>query len=313
MIARQSIGVIRADIFLRLGVMVACGMAFLNRITPPARAQSPDEKSRVCIMDADGGNLKPIARIEPYIKHNAPRWSPDGGEILFEAAWKPTGEYDPRIFKVALDGSQPLDMGPGKHASWSPDGKQIVFRMPPEAGDEGVWVMNADGSSRQHLYLGWLPFFSSDGGRIISTDNHDMPDSITIHDLLDGTNRKINHGYEHIPGYASWSPDGKQICFVGHTDGRPAELAIVSATDEHAQPKVRLADDHLTAWPCWGPTGKILVILQSDGATNQPYTIDPNTNDPPQPLPHLDQSQTYRDATWSPDGKQIVVVTGQNR
>lgn len=278
-----------------------------------AAAQSPDEKSRVCIMDADGSNLKPIARIEPYIKHNSPRWSPDGREILFDVSWKQSGEYEPRFFKVALDGSQPVDMGLGKLPSWSPDGKQILFRMPPEAGDEGVWVMNADGTGRQHLFLGWLPMFSPDGGRIVCTDNHAIPESILIHDALDGSSRKINHAYLRITGYASWSPDGKQLCFVGQPEGRPAELAIVSATDEHAEPKVRLADAHLNAWPSWSSTGKILVSLHSETATDQPYTIDPNTNDPPQPLPNLDQSQTYRDATWSPDAKQIVVITGQNR
>jgi Tol biopolymer transport system component len=279
-------------------------------------ADLPDDKTRICIMNADGSDLKPLARIEPYTRHEQPRLSPDGKQVVFGVSWKPGGVYDPRIFKVATDGSQPTDLGPGKTPSWSPDGKQILFRIPPDAGldmTDGVWVMNADGEGRQHLLPGFLPCFSPEGGRVVCTSSHEGADNIYIYDVLEATSRKINPGYPKILGYPSWSPDGAQICFIGKKDSGECDLVLADIQGSQS-PKVRFTSTDLSQQsPAWGPNDKILVGMRVSGELHHPFVIDPRTQDDPKELEHLDENQEYRDASWSTDGKKIVAVTGHER
>jgi len=264
-------------------------------------------------MSADGSDLKTLVRVEPYHRHMVPRWSPDGREILFDVSWKDSGEYDPRLFKIAVDGGKPIDLGPGKQGCWSPDGKQIVFRIPPDAGagvEEGVWIMNADGQGRQHLLRGFNPVFSPDGDRIVCTSSHEGRDNIYIYDILEGTTRKIEQPYSKVPGYPTWSPDGTELAFIGVNPGSQPDF-VTMRSDGSQPPKVRHTSSTLSQSPSWGPGGHLLVGITINDRLQRTGLFDLAKQEEPKALENLDESQTYRDPSWSPDGKKIVVITGQ--
>jgi len=296
--------------------------ATLQLLASICLAQDPDNRSCVCVMNADGSDLKTLVRVEPYHRHMVPRWSPDGREILFDVSWKESGEYDPRLFKIPAAGGKPIDLGPGKQGCWSPDGKQIAFRIPPDAGagvEEGVWIMNADGEGRQHLVRGFAPVFSPDGARIVCTSSHEGRDNIYIYDVLEGTTRKLDQPYNKIHGYPAWSPDGKELCFIGANSGNDPELVTIAA-DGSAPPKVRCASSKLSQSPSWRSDGRLLVGLKINDRLHNVALLDLGNKvrvtaaaeqEEPKPLEKLDESQTYRDPAWSPDGKKIVVITGQ--
>jgi Tol biopolymer transport system component len=259
-------------------------------------------------MESDGSNARTIARVEPYTRHGLPRWSPDGSEVIFDVGWKTTGEYDPRIFKVRANGGQPIDMGLGKMPNWSPDGMQIIFRIPPEVDElhPGVWIMNSDGKGREFMFTGQQPIFSPDAGRISYT-SEDQTD-LYIYDVLEGTHRKLNEPYTRIIGYAVWSADGKQLCFIGRKDTGETELAVIAADDKQAQPKVCWTNKSLARFPSWAPDRNILLTLRTSGRNDQLYVFDPTKDSEPRLFEPQPSGLNY-DATYSPDRKRIAFVT----
>jgi TolB protein len=81
----------------------------------------------------------------------APRWSPDGTTILFQAS--ATG--DARIYSMLADGSNVTQLTDGvseEEPAWSPDGTQIIFRSYRDGNGE-IYVANADGSAPTNLTL----------------------------------------------------------------------------------------------------------------------------------------------------------------
>lgn len=151
-----------------------------------------------------------------------PRWSPDGGKILFWSDRSGTKE----LYTMSPDGSAVVrvtDGGNGYHeGDWSPDGSRIVFRR--VTGDGGdIWTMNADGTGAALLYAGDRmdsdPRWSPDGRRIAFVSSVPRARggySTEIYVIgADGSNlvRATRHdGEDWSP---AWSPDGSRIAFFG--------------------------------------------------------------------------------------------------
>src|SRR5262249_48601507 len=133
-----------------------------------------------------------------------------------------------------------------------------------------------------------------------------------------GTTRKIDQPYNKVPGYPAWSPDGKELAFIGVNQGNDPELVTMPA-DGSAPPKVRCANGKLAQSPSWRSDGRLLFGLAIAERLQRTVCFDPRDKalaapaeqEEPKSPENLDQSQTYRDPEWSPDGRKIVVITGQ--
>jgi len=82
----------------------------------------------------------------PSIHASEPRWSPDGSEIAFGGG--PAGHAS-RVYVVSAAGGAPEAVTGGPmidgHASWSSDGKSLVFsrRLPPgDSGQPGLYTLD---------------------------------------------------------------------------------------------------------------------------------------------------------------------------
>ena len=77
------------------------------------------------------------------------------GRPVPEFAFTSDRDGDPEIYLRASDGAvrQLTDNEVGDNgAVWSPDGQQLAFvRGGTEAGGDGIWVMDADGSNQRQL------------------------------------------------------------------------------------------------------------------------------------------------------------------
>ncbi len=75
--------------------------------------------------------------------------SPDGNSIVFGVK-RPDDYAEVWIYNLVAKTITQLTGDGGDYPSWSPDGTKIVYTR-TQSGDGGLWVMNADGTSKRRL------------------------------------------------------------------------------------------------------------------------------------------------------------------
>ncbi len=113
-----------------------------------------------CVLHSKKCNLQPTLLVKGGAE---PDWSPDGKRIVYDTLYAPESE----VFVLDTDGTgEPVKISPDGHScitpQWSLGGGQIAF----VCGD-GIYIVNADGSSLQRLVeAGWNPKWSPDGSQL---------------------------------------------------------------------------------------------------------------------------------------------------
>jgi TolB protein len=101
----------------------------------------------IYVMDTDGVNVR---RLTSGGYNTQPRWSPKGDSIVFTSRF---ANHD--IWAIGPDGSnlRRLTAGPGDNesASWSPNGRHLIFQSSRQANGTQLYTMLSDGSEQQVL------------------------------------------------------------------------------------------------------------------------------------------------------------------
>jgi dipeptidyl aminopeptidase/acylaminoacyl peptidase len=171
----------------------------------------------VVTVRADGTDLKRITNRKgsDYL----PAWSPDGSFLVYCADVE--GSHD--LYRVGVDGTglKRLTHGSGKafNPAFSPDGKRIVFYL--ETGDrhDQIWTLDLATGREERVTDGtghnFFPSFLPDG-RIAFSGQPDGGERRLMVVSKDGA-RFDPLGPAGI-NVARWSPDGKEILFLGGPD-----------------------------------------------------------------------------------------------
>jgi TolB protein len=270
----------------------------------------PKVTLRLCVMDADGGNLRQLKVASDYTAFGSSSWLADGTKIATDAYKAHKGERWGNSHVVVIDPADGSlkDLGPGAMPSWSPEGNRIVFsQYTPE---RGVCVMYADGSGRQMLDpTGWGVRWSPDGTKLAWSTRSDGTGNIAIYDLIEGRLHTVLEGeqrrYSYIPQGFAWSPDSRRICFKGSGPKGP-ELAIVSVAGSSKSFKVRF-EGETGSDIGWHPDGKHFLIHKRCEERNclQLYSIEADSDQPPKLVQGQHESSDNSDGDWSRDGKTI--------
>jgi Tol biopolymer transport system component len=201
-------------------------------------AFSPDRKrlaltggsfARIDVMNLDGSKRKTIFEGKRRSLFGT-SWSHEPEQIAFsygEVFAKPGAGVNIMAASPDEKKIEPLtaDAGNNGFLSYSPDGKQIVFRSGRD-GDKNLYIMDRDGKNVRRLTKGkwtdtmcdWSPLgdwitFASDRG-----DDFEVwlirPDGSGLHKLIGGGGR---HNHPHF------SPDAKWIVFTSQRAGYSAE------------------------------------------------------------------------------------------
>lgn len=200
------------------------------RVSPDGRkivfSSNRDGREEIYVMNSDGSD-QPQRLTVNSVDDRAPSWSPNGRKIAFDHIFVPDVESD--IYVMDADGSNQTNLtsAPGydTRASFSPDGKRIVFasnRGSNSRDNFDLYVMNADGSNVVRLtndpQFENDPVWSPDGARIAftrMTEDNSFEIYVIGADGKNEINITNNPAIDIVP---SWSPDGKSIAFSSNRD-----------------------------------------------------------------------------------------------
>jgi Tol biopolymer transport system component len=116
-----------------------------------ARYDQRHENAALVVVRLDDGHARRITGWNPH-GGSRPDWSPDGGSILFQ---EPTVRRETQLFTVRPDGTGLTQITNVRGVAWiwggfSPYGTMITaVRVPGEASENDVYVMNLDGTGIQ--------------------------------------------------------------------------------------------------------------------------------------------------------------------
>ena len=233
-------------------------------------------ESRLVWVSRDGTEqvLGAPARI-----YNQPRLSPDGRRIAVDVV---TGLQAMQVwlYDVARDTLTPFTFeGLNRHATWTPDGKRIVFMSNREGVTQLYWQL-VDGS----------------GGSERLTDNA----PITTADILD------------IP--YSWSRDGELLTFAKVDPTKGAEfwmldLATPSAESEqgHLAQRLPLEVSSPDGGPQLSPDGRWLAYASDDESGRRQVYMQPH----PGPGGKWQISTDGgNEPQWNPNGRELFYRNG---
>ncbi len=195
------------------------------------------------VIEIESGKVQQFAS-EPLPGHGycgSPDWSFDGKRIVFDAT--PGKEFG-KTHIVATDfpGMEQrkfVDLGRGNCPTWSPDAKEIAFRLNPGAladAEPGIWIMNADGTNRRRIADGDVPKWSPDGKKILSV-SFSNPCTVTLIDAKSGESQPVelaDHQFFSVP---SWAGDGQTLVAV--VQGKGALMIALVDVSDPAKAKIK--------------------------------------------------------------------------
>ncbi len=202
----------------------------------------------------------------------APHVSPDGRRLVYRHNPSPTSDRsDVFILDLVTGRTRNVTRSAQRRnwgASWSPDGRSIVFNRTGASGPE-LWLIRPDGRHAHRIAAGWAeyPRFSPDGTTIVFESRRDGNYEIyTIHPDGSGL-RRLTHTTADDKD-PSFSPNGRLILFTSERDSTsrsstagsgfetPRQVYLMNADGSHQHALVRdRASDEL---PTFLPDGRVL-------------------------------------------------------
>jgi serine/threonine protein kinase len=206
--------------------------------------------------------------------------------------------------------------GDNSVAKWSPDGKQIVFAS-SRGGRENLFVKPANSASEETMLFDSGALFTkpevwlADGSGIVySTLSRATGLDLWLYLIKEKVTKPLLHT-RFNEGYASFSPDGKWMCYMSNETGHN-EVYVRSFPDMGE--KYRISDDRLGAsdsgifyWSCWRSDGTEIVFPGRDLLTVVSVTVSTHGGfhaETPRTLIHLPLNTYYVAVT--PDGQKFL-------
>jgi Tol biopolymer transport system component len=273
---------------------IVCCVAAMAFCCGVARGQD-SKRTAIFVIKKDGSGMRKVVQMPDNL--GSPRWSHDGKRLAFDAIHHAT--FVKKLYIVNLDGSGLQEVGDAAMPDWSPDDKQLVLFSGAGSfiGDlgPGVYSQNVDGAGRNKLADGEGPRWSPDGTKIAYTDRL----RLTTIDVVSGEQQELlDEPFERVYVGFDWSPDGKQLAFIGGRNNA-RDLIIIDVAGANRNMRVRLTSNLMDGHVSWSPNGKQLVFSMLTSI----YFIDVEKGHP-RLVPRV--KGFAFDPSWSPDGAWVT-------
>jgi dipeptidyl aminopeptidase/acylaminoacyl peptidase len=265
-------------------------------------------RSNLWIVNADGSDHRPLTTGSE--NHHFPRWSPDGGRLLYLSGEEHTAQVYCRWMDTGQTARLAQLPGPAGGIAWSPDGRQIAFSMPVAAPVEPFVKMppkprGAEWAKPAKVIQKVL--YRMDGVGYLK----DMYFHVFVLPADGGSPRQITSGSFHHRD-PRWTPDGEALIFSAnrHDDWeyepRNSEVyAVDLKTREITALTDRVGPD---AGPAISPDGASIAYLGFDDRY-QGYQVTRlylmNRDGSGRRLVTADFDRDIENITWSDDGSGI--------
>ena len=256
---------------------------------------NPDGTNAVNITDAPGQDLNPA-------------WSGDGSRLAYNCQLQPDGSINGplRICVRNADGTGfavlSNTLAEDWFPAWSHDNTRIAFTSVYMGSQSTIYIMDADGSGRHPMNVGFLGASNPDWSPDDKSIAFDLVNSIWVYNLSTATGLRLTNGSgDWRPRY---SPNGAKIVFQSNRDGN-AEIYVMNA-DGTGQ--TRLTNNPAyDSNPVWSPDGSKIVFSSSRDNPMSPslYVMNADGSNTV-PAPIIGSSLAWRRSLSVP-----VVMTAQ--
>ena len=279
----------RTTLSRKWAMLLVAGVVLIFAL--PASATFPGKNGKIAFV---GGNL-----------------GPNGGDIF---TMNPDGSEVKQLTTFVDSG------GAACCASWSPNGRQLVFAaFPKGASTYQLWIMDADGSSQRQLLndsngFDLQPNFSPDGSQIVFNRFSSVFQGAIYRIRADGTGLTALVDFDPNPDISDfnpvYSPDGRTIAFDSvDRSGLIYAVYVMNADGSNIRP---LSPPWLEAWMAdWSPDGKKMIfsthaLYPQNTVTPQGWLMSTDADDAE--LEQITFPGKSRDVgpVWSPQGDAIA-------
>ena len=272
---------------------------------------------------SDGLTVDQLLAIRSVGGAEAPRWSPDGSQIVFVSSLG----GGPELWSASPDGGAltrlTVGMGGIGHLAsfmpaWSPTGRHIAYVSAKTGADE-VWLWSADGApDRQVTGLGarieaiaWAP----DGEALAVASNARGTFDIYRVDVATGATRRLTSDPRYAV-YPQFTPDGRILYVRLNETWTDHEVILVNG--DGSEPRVVLQDrdcfdyhyGRTFGYPLVSPDGRWFLFRSDRSGWFNVWAAPVDGDGEPRQIAPAEADQS--DAAWSPDGRSIAYVENHN-